>query len=339
MNKSDLISFSKFIGNNLDLTQGAGGNTSVKDGQIMWVKASGFCLCDADIKNIFVPVNYFEILKRLENGDDDPVGPEVINTHQADELLRPSIETTLHALMPHRYVTHIHSVNVLANAVSQEGKEVFCKLLAGVKWSWVPYVRPGVPLTKAVQNATHSDPDVLILANHGVIFGAETMEQGMRLLNDLEKRLNCFCRKTQSKNTDKINLIPEGTEYKPSKYDLVHSLAFDETALNIAATGSLYPDHVVFLGPGPMPIMTESEAADYLSLPSKEIGANQKAIIIPECGVIVHKSLSEGAEVMLHCLANTLLRIQPHSNLRYLSHEEEAELTNWDAEKHRKKIQ
>jgi rhamnose utilization protein RhaD (predicted bifunctional aldolase and dehydrogenase) len=338
MIKKDLITFSKHIGNNLDLTQGAGGNTSLKDGETMWVKASGYCLRDADIKNIFVPVNYSGIIKRLKNVEDDPVGPEIIKTHDADAL-RPSIETTLHALMPHRYVIHIHSINVLANAVLKKGEEIFGKLLKGMKWSWVPYVRPGIPLTKAVQNATQSNPDVLILANHGMVFGAETIDEATQLLIDLEKRIHTFCRKIHPINMSTINSISEGTNYKPSKFDLVHSLAFDKTSLEIAAKDPLYPDHVVFLGSGPMPIMTQIEIREYLSLTSKDAKPSHKAIIIPKCGVLIQESLSEGAEVMLHCLANTLLRIQPHDRLRHLSEKEEAELLNWDAEKHRKKIQ
>jgi rhamnose utilization protein RhaD (predicted bifunctional aldolase and dehydrogenase) len=338
MNKNDLVLISKHIGSNLDLTQGAGGNTSVKDGEVMWVKASGYCLRDADVKNIFVPVNCLGIVRRLDEGVDDPVGPEVIQDDQS-ELLRPSIETTLHALMPHRYVIHVHSVNVLANAVLKAGEERFNKLLKGIKWSWIPYVRPGVPLTKAVQRATQLEPDVLILANHGLVFGAETTDGVISLLNDLERKLCCFRREIPTMNIQKINFLSEGSEYKPSRYYLVHSLAFDQTALEIVAKGSLYPDHVVFLGPGPMPAMAPNEAIDYLSLNSGNDGQFHRAIVVEGCGVIIHKSLSEGAEDMLHCLANTLLRIQPQEDLRYLTEEEESELMGWDAEKYRKRIQ
>jgi rhamnose utilization protein RhaD (predicted bifunctional aldolase and dehydrogenase) len=338
MNRNNLISLSKSIGNNLDLTQGAGGNTSVKDGEIMWVKASGYCLQDAGVKNIFVPVNYPGILRRLEKGQDNPVEPEVIQENHG-ETLRPSIETTLHALMPHRYVIHVHSVNVLAKAVVREGEEVFHKLLNGIKWSWIPYARPGVPLTKEVQRATRLDPDVLVLANHGLVLGGNTAEEAKNLLNDIERRLNCFRRETPAISMQEINSLTEGTEYKPSKYDLVHSLAFDQVALEIVGKGSLYPDHVVFLGPGPIPTMKTYEAQDYLSLSFVNTSQYHQAIIVVGNGVIIHKSLSEGAEVMLHCLANTLLRIQPQYDLRYLTKEEEAELMGWDAEKYRKKIQ
>ena len=52
---------SKKIGDDLDLIQGAGGNTSEKIGDELWVKASGCWLSDALKKNIFISVNYKNI--------------------------------------------------------------------------------------------------------------------------------------------------------------------------------------------------------------------------------------------------------------------------------------
>ena len=55
--QKDLKELSVFLGNNLDWIQGAGGNTSVKDNGILWVKASGYWLSDAQKNNIFTPLN------------------------------------------------------------------------------------------------------------------------------------------------------------------------------------------------------------------------------------------------------------------------------------------
>ena len=49
----------------------------------------------------------------------DPVSSEVIDFE--DNKLKPSIETSLHALMPHKYVVHTHSVNAIANIVEKDG--------------------------------------------------------------------------------------------------------------------------------------------------------------------------------------------------------------------------
>ena len=55
--------------------------------------------------------------------------------------------------------------------------------------------------------------------------------------------------------------------------------------------------------------------------------------------MIKHRSLSESAEEVLHCLANVLMRIQPGDKLRYLTEHEKSKISEWDAEKFRKKTQ
>ena len=49
-----LSNLSENLGKNLDFIQGAGGNTSVKINETLWIKASGCWLSDANQKNIFV---------------------------------------------------------------------------------------------------------------------------------------------------------------------------------------------------------------------------------------------------------------------------------------------
>ena len=328
----DLIAISKHIGRNLDLVQGAGGNTSLKKDGVLWVKASGCRLQDAEKRDIFVPVDYSRIIKELTTIDDDSFLPKIMQ-NDGSTALRPSIETSLHALMPHRYVVHVHSVNAIANAVLENGEKKLSQLLEGISWAWVPYVRPGVPLTRTVQKVMRSDLNVLVLANHGLVLGAESKEAVFELLNKLESRLNRPRREPATFEKDRLIELLENTDYKLSQYSLVHSLAFDPVALSIAGKNPLYPDHIVFLGTGPMSIMSDVELSKYLE--EKGNRRDHEVIIIKNLGVITHLSLSESAEEMLHCLANVLLRIQSEEKLRYLTEIEQAEISGWDAEKFR----
>ena len=52
----ELRAMSARVGRNILLVQGAGGNSSLKDDDVLWVKASGTWLADAEAKDIFVPV-------------------------------------------------------------------------------------------------------------------------------------------------------------------------------------------------------------------------------------------------------------------------------------------
>ncbi len=329
----EFIKLSAEIGRNLDLVQGAGGNTSFKDNDILWVKASGCWLSDAEKKNIFVPVNYSGILDRLNNNEKDPVTPEILDVGCEYNKLKPSIETSLHALMPHRYVIHTHSINVLANVIVRDGKVKISKMLKGLRWVWVPYVRPGLPLTHAVKLASKSQPDVIVLENHGIVFGAESVGKIIQLMNDIEARVEKDRRAHNTNQSFDIAGLLKHSKYELLNNSLIQSLAFDLAAITIIKEGVNYPDHVVFLGADPLHVLTIEEFKEYI----KENNKGKDVVIVEDLGVFILSDLSEGARAMLHCLANVLLRINPKDEMKYLTLNEIMELVNWDAEKYRQK--
>ena len=102
------------------LVQGAGGNISWKDetNAILWVKASGTWLAEAMQKDIFVPVNLLHLRHAIQRHDFS-----VIPQLQGESVLRPSIETLLHALMPQRIVVHLHAIEILAHLVRVDCEE------------------------------------------------------------------------------------------------------------------------------------------------------------------------------------------------------------------------
>ena len=334
--QKDLKELSVFLGNNLDWVQGAGGNTSVKDNGILWVKASGYWLSDAQNKNIFTPLDRQAVLDKIDQEIEDLSSAQILEKQY--HSLRPSIETTLHALMRHRFVAHVHSVNVISYAVLKNSKKILSEKLEGISWLWVPYVRPGLPLTKMLKKMNVSDFDVIILANHGVVIGGDTKEEVLDVFKQVEIRL---CRSVRGNflETDKAKLesLVDSLSYRLPKYDFTHTLANDSLSLKIIGKNALYPDHVIFLGPGTIPVMTQEEFKD--RSPEKPSNSYYKVVVIKGIGVIVNQNLSENAEEMLHCLTNVLLRLHPSDKLQHLTQNQEAELLGWDAEKYRKSIQ
>src|SRR5690242_12423095 len=107
------------LGQNLDLVQAGGGNTSLKDNGTLWVKASGKWLIRAMEDEMFLPVPRAEILRSM---DEDREYTEEYAT-LSGTLLRPSVETSMHAVLPHRVVVHVHSVRTIAWAVRDDAPE------------------------------------------------------------------------------------------------------------------------------------------------------------------------------------------------------------------------
>ena len=98
---NELKFLSAKLGSDPLLVQAAGGNTSIKHHDTMWIKASGTWLKDAATKDIFVPLHLRELKAALA---DDSAACEncldFIDRERNKHNLRPSIETSVHGLMP-----------------------------------------------------------------------------------------------------------------------------------------------------------------------------------------------------------------------------------------------
>jgi rhamnose utilization protein RhaD (predicted bifunctional aldolase and dehydrogenase) len=322
------------VGKNMLLVQGAGGNSSIKDGDVLWVKASGTWLADAETKDIFVPIALSGARAALARGDERaPLAPG------AETTLRSSIETSLHALMPHQVVLHVHSVNTIAWAVRTDAREEFSRRLNGLAWRYLEYHHPGLPLARAIGQAIALEAvDVLILGNHGLVIGADTIDAAEALVAEVESRLMLEPRNTLASDDETLRAICAGTDYRLPNDPRGHSVAIDHYSRAVATSGSLYPDHVVFLGPG-LPILEKHEDLHAVSARAEAMGLPPPvAILVPGIGSVIRKDASDGAEVMLTCLALVTCRLPINADIIYLTAENEQALLNWDAERYRQQL-
>ena len=103
-----LRDFSARIGADPLLTQAAGGNTSLKDGDTLWIKASGTWLAHAREREIMVPVRTAPLIAAVDRGEAQAERAELFTIAEHNPSgLRPSIETTVHALVPQKFVVHV----------------------------------------------------------------------------------------------------------------------------------------------------------------------------------------------------------------------------------------
>ena len=103
-----VIDLAVALGSDATITQGPGGNVSMKEDGILWVKASGTQMAFANSQLIFVPIN-------LENARHKIRANSVsFESLYSKSLLRPSIETAMHALIGAPFVAHVHSLGSLS---------------------------------------------------------------------------------------------------------------------------------------------------------------------------------------------------------------------------------
>ncbi len=323
---SELKSLSKLsarLGANHLLVQAAGGNTSLKQDGIMWIKASGTWLKDADDKDIFVPLDYEKLKSALTANDPDCEScVAFIRTDLNVSGLRPSIETSVHGLMPQKVVLHVHCVNTISWAIQENAEALLSEKLAGENWVFIPYARPGLMLSKAIQQNIKPNTNVLILGNHGLVVAAETVHDAETLLQKIVRKLKRTIRSVPRPDLAALTAIVKGTNYQPATNDGTHALAYDALAFKVGTQGVFYPDHVVFLG---------------TTIPY-DFSSDGPAVLIRRKGVLVHKNAKAAVEPMLRCLADVFRRVDANAKLNALTPEQIDQLLNWDAEKYRQTL-
>ena len=327
---NELIILSTKLGNNPMLVQGAGGNTSLKNDSILWVKASGKRLADAKKEPIFTKLN-LKIARSLSL-DDAEHGYNECLLEQNSEL-KPSIETSIHALMPQKVILHVHSIRAISFACKTNNTELE-ERLSGLLWNFIPYHRPGTPLSRAILKLSNgSIPDVLILGNHGLIVASDTCKNAEILLNDIENRLDIYARPSPRYDLKILESVIADSPYRLPSESQVHDLATDDLSFEIATNGSLYPDHVVFLGKGVVGVNSINELKPIINSKSPP-----PLILIKSIGAILLEKLNANAEEMAFALSLLTKRIQMLDDLKYLTSKDENDLINWDAEKYRKTV-
>lgn len=205
----DLIAISRKFGQDSRFVIAGGGNTSYKDENRLWVKASGHALAT-------ITEDGFAVLDRAllnEMGEkayneDTAIREEQVKNDLAVACItkdrRPSVETSLHNCMGFAFVVHLHPtlVNGLMCSVNAEAacKEIFPDAL------YIEYTDPGYTLFKKVYDRIKAykaekgkEPQVIFLQNHGIFVGGDTTAEIEGIYSEVLGKLEA-----------KVAALPEG---------------------------------------------------------------------------------------------------------------------------------
>jgi len=256
------IQTSRMLGRDQNLVLHGGGNTSFKENDTVYVKASGFNLDTIDERG-FAPVSISKLLALLENehlSDTDMV--RLQREAMVDQsFANPSIEAILHALIPFAYVDHTHADAIVTLSNSKKGKKILSKLY-GKNILIVPYVMPGFELAKAVHALTRKVDwgklEGIILMHHGVFTfdddGMKSYEKMLHVVKIAEEylRKQTKIRYKKSKTTHDLEKIKafisknRGYEIEMVVNDSPLAQTFARLEdLHISQKGVLTPEHII----------------------------------------------------------------------------------------------
>tara|TARA_B100001248_G_C27353760_1_gene442687 strand:+ start:40 stop:1116 length:1077 start_codon:yes stop_codon:yes gene_type:complete len=334
------LNYSKELGLDRTMVQAAGGNTSIKDGDTMWIKASGKWLIDTGSSETMAAVSISKIKDALKNNncsyDDILKSVDLINS---PKRLRPSIESPMHAILNFKYIFHTHDIYVNALAVQKNSHIKFKEILSDLNWKFIPYVKPGIELCRKIMEVKTQKDDIFILENHGLIICGEDLEEIKKLNQLVRYRLKEFNDKTNivDKNKSNIKIVNlKNTGFKFCEDNLINKLAFHQPWIDKLTTGTLLPDFLVFLGPKLLALDPKANGfVEKLDKISKEPLPLNSCVILIGHGVIIRDNALRGTVEIIRCIYDLLCLIPDNVDLQYLSENEISFLLNWEAEHYR----
>ena len=276
---------SRLLGRDKSLVLHGGGNTSVKltettlfgeDEEVLYVKGSGWDLETIETAG-FAPVklDYVRRLASLSSLSD----PQMVN-ELATHTLRsgapaPSVETLLHASLPHRYVEHTHADAVLSVSNAPDGDRRI-RDIYGDKVVVIPYIMAGFDLAaycarEFPKQATRKTVGMVLLS-HGVFSFAADARESYELMIELVSMAERYL---EAKQAWSVSLPPaSGGVFKREEAaklrsdvskaagfpmlcrcnDAPHFLGFARhpDVARISQRGPATPDHVIRTKPLPM---------------------------------------------------------------------------------------
>jgi rhamnose utilization protein RhaD (predicted bifunctional aldolase and dehydrogenase) len=324
-----LLSLSARVGIDRLLTQASNGNTSIKLGRVLWIKASGKWLCNALQENILIPVN----LALAKNGVSRNKDAASVRAGLLGTELRPSIETAMHAVLGYRVVVHLHAVNTIALAIRSDARQQLRRRLDGLRWEWVPYVLSGLPLARAIEHVVRSSPrtDVIVLGNHGLIICGPDCETVEGLIEEVETRLTLKRRSAPDFDIDFLSKLAKGCRWRLPEHTALHALATDATSRKVVSGGILYPCQAIFLGGSDLPQSLHGGSHHKVVRDLEYQSPAQSFVIVEDKGILVRDSITSAELETLQGLAEVVQRVDDPASVRYLTKRELDEVSSLSA--------
>ena len=369
----ELIEISRFYGRNKDYVIAGGGNTSFKDDKSIWIKASGQPLSELDEEGLVV-LNREKLheISRKTYPDDPVLREEQVKNDLTASITepgrnkRPSVETSLHEIIRHKFVVHLHPTLVNGLLCSRNAKNLTLKLF-GEKVLFVPYTDPGYTLFKKLETEIKTyrekyleEPQIIFLENHGSFVGADTTQD---ILKIYEKIISVIAQVTPPlevtslpynnilyKVLPGIRMILSGEKLKVirCRHNTLIAKYYQSQAEFHKISLPLIPDSIVYCRSRYLFIEQSATAEKILEsfkqqLPrfQNEYGYPPKVIVIRNIGVLAVENSVSSADAVLDVYED-LIKMSYYSSLsggtKFLTPEQVEFIDKWEVESYRRKI-
>ena len=356
MSLTSLITHSKRYGSDPSFVLLGGGNTSYKEGNILYVKASGYALGTID-ESGFVRMDLGKLEhiwgKQYSSDDEareDEVLKDMMDCRLEGETARPSVEALLHALLPFPYVIHFHPAMVNGLTCAQKGKEAVARLFPEALW--IELVKPGFILANTVRTRmaeqkrkTGRVSSLIFLQNHGIFVGGQSLEEIETLYDSLMQKiasqlirkpdftpLKADASKVEVIKRDLGPLTSEPILFSWNK-EFAHYLQ-DENHFH-AVGSSFTPDHIVYAGFKPLWVGEGQDVISAFEQFTSEHGVSPKIVCVQNLGVF---SLGEKPMPLFLDTVSIAVYTESFGGPRFMDDAMIDFIRNWEVEKYRSSV-
>ena len=368
MNLNELTEVSRYYGNKSGYVLAGGGNTSCKNEDTLYIKASGFSLAEASADS-FVGMDRKALALIWEKeysvpGDDDPFESrresEVLSDMMAarkagQEQKRPSVETLLHDIIPFAFVVHLHPALVNGLTCSQQGEEAVREIF-GEEVIWIPSANPGYNLAGLVREAMNAyykkhgkTAQVIFLQNHGVFVGAKSTNDIKEQYGEIMSKISAMI-KREPDFSDEKRIAGLTHEIMQTLSELAGSAAFMQSAeisalvkdraSFVPVSSAFTPDHIVYSGSDPL--FTEAGTAEGIrrdwETHVQKTGRNPKIIAVRGLGVFSAAATEKAARLALDLFRDAItvsVYAESFGGCRFMPADQIDFINNWEVERYR----
>ena len=373
-NIQSLVAISQFYGNDKDFIIAGGGNTSYKDDEKIWVKASGTSLATIQEDGFVVlDRSKLKVISECEYPAESSAREEAVKQDMHEAIidktkgLRPSVETSMHNVISYPFVVHTHPMLINALMCSSNAKTEVEALFddPGV---FIPYTDPGYILFKKVEDEIKAyrakkgyDPKIIWLENHGIFVSADNTDEIDAIYNEvvakISSKISSFLVEEVIESSDVLkgaaaNLAAkfgnEGIKVGKSRNSkLIASFVSSAKAFKGVST-SFTPDDIVYCKANYLFVektccasTIAEEVREQLDAFKAKFGYAPKVIAVKGEGIIAIEDSEKSCDIVLDIFENMMKVSYYAENFgspQFMTAEQIAFIDNWEVENYRRKM-
>ena len=322
---NDLIEVSRKYGSDPDWVLVGGGNTSMKEHGLMYVKASGFELGTIGAEGfVEMSLDALDAIWAKEYPSDEKqreaaVLEDMMNARTEGQTARPSVEALLHSLIKGRLVVHTHPALINGLTCGRFGEAALAEMF-GDAALWVPLTYPGYILANEIKTRLDKAaaegkpyPDMIFLQNHGLFVFGEKPEDIENIHNKVASAISARLNKKPVSDSDisgvddeTMKLFSDAAE-KAWGRALQVKAAVSADLLGFADSDEGFealrlpfnPDQIVYSGPGPLRLDSLAVLSDAVAAYKREWDREPQAVLVKDIGLFCVGDSEKKAESAL----------------------------------------